>query len=200
MGSANQTHCIQNSILLLQRPEKRFKFPVVDDQATSLASSSVLPMDAEGMPKDNCDRQIEQALRKDFVTSVLSLRALAMGSLFTRTAFSWASDLAAAESNVPKDLKDEIKKIGLTSAFAADATLDALLLAARAMACSAITRSKTWLQNWDVDSAARTSVSFKGVSLFRDGLERYLVEDRRRRCYLQKKKKDGECQKRFRSF
>lgn len=43
---------------------KRTKLSVVDDPATSLASSSVLPMDAEGIPMtEGFNRPLERTLR-----------------------------------------------------------------------------------------------------------------------------------------
>lgn len=38
---------------------KEIKLPLVDDPVNCLASASVLPMDADGLPKDQCDRRIE---------------------------------------------------------------------------------------------------------------------------------------------
>ena len=108
----------------------RFKLPWVDDPVTSLCSSSVLPTDADGLPKDPCDRKIELALRKSFEASATSLRASTASSLFARAVYSWASDLSAASSSIPKEIKDEFKKMALAAAFSADASLDAIQLSA----------------------------------------------------------------------
>lgn len=65
-----------------QGAAKEIKVPLVDDPVNSLASTSVLPMDADGLPKDQCDRRIEQVLRRDFEASADSIRASASASLF----------------------------------------------------------------------------------------------------------------------
>lgn len=108
---------------------------MVDEPVPSLCSS-VLPMDADGLPKDPSNRRIEQALCRDFEASVTSLKASTVCGLFARAAK--ASDLAAGESDIPKELKDEIKKAVLASAIAADASLGAIQFSARAVASSEI--------------------------------------------------------------
>lgn len=88
---------------------KMIKLPLVDDAINSLASTSVLPMDADGLPKNSCDRHIEQTRHRDFEAAAMSVRASATVSLFARAAYTWASDLTSSEADIPKDLKDEIK-------------------------------------------------------------------------------------------
>lgn len=103
---------------------KKVKLPMVDNPVNSPASSSVLPMDADGLPEEQCDIRIEKAIRRDFEACANSVRALTLGSLFVRGAYVWASDLTSAEVDIPNELKDEIKKIAQVSAFTADAALD----------------------------------------------------------------------------
>lgn len=69
---------------------------------------TVLPVEADELPKDHCGRYIEQALRQDFEASATSLRALVTGSVFSRAVYTWASDLAPDNSSVPKEHKDEL--------------------------------------------------------------------------------------------
>ncbi|XP_054830377.1 uncharacterized protein LOC129326238 [Eublepharis macularius] len=172
---------------------KQVRLPTVDDPVSILATSSILPMDAEGVPKDPSDKKIEQALRRNYEASSAALRASATASLFARAAYTWASDLAAAGSEVPKDIKNEAKKIALTSAFAADATLDAFQMSSRAMGFNVTARHNTWLRNWDVDPQARSRVAaipFSGSKLFGEALDRYLVEDTEKKKVLPSRKKD----------
>lgn len=84
----------------------------------------------------------------------MTLRALATGSLF-----AWASELVAAESMLPKELKDIIKKISLASAFVSDTVLDSLQLAAMARASTVTTRRITWMKNWDANPSAQAEVA-----------------------------------------
>ncbi|XP_015263360.1 PREDICTED: probable E3 SUMO-protein ligase RNF212 [Gekko japonicus] len=86
---------------------KKLSLPAVDDPINSLVSTSVLPVGADGLLKDNSDKRIEQMLRRDFEASANALRASVLGSLFARAAYAWASDLAKTDSGIPKDLKDE---------------------------------------------------------------------------------------------
>lgn len=73
-----------------------------------------------------------------------AIRASVSGSMFARAAYVWALDLALGDAEVPKELKDDIKKIAIASAFAEDATMDALQMALRAMAYSVAARLKCW--------------------------------------------------------
>lgn len=56
---------------------KEIKLPLVDDPVNCLASTSVLPMDTDGLPKDQSDWHIEQALCRDFEASANAIRASA---------------------------------------------------------------------------------------------------------------------------
>lgn len=186
-----------------QGAAKEIKVPLVDDPVNSLASTSVLPMDADGLPKDQCDRRIEQVLRRDFEASANSIRASASASLFARAAYVWSSNLTAPETEIPKELKDELKKIALASAFAADATFDAFQMTARSMAYSVAARRNTWLRCWEADPSAQTklaAVPFTGIHLFGDTLERYLVEDKDKKKVLPSRRKEHKPRRRFRSF
>lgn len=198
------THPIFSKLYALtQGASKEIKLPLVDDPVNSLSSTSVLPMDADGLPKDQCDRRIEQALRRDFEASANSLRASASASLFARASYEWASKMTTPEVDIPKEFKDEIKKVALASAFAADATFDAFQMASRAMAYSVTARRNTWLRCWEADPSAQTklaAVPFTGFHLFGEVLDRYLVEDKDKKKVLPSKKKEHKPRRRFRSF
>lgn len=77
--------------------------------------------------------------------SSTSFRASTVSTLFSRTIYSSASDLVAAGSNIPKKLKNGLKKIALAAAFSADTSLDAIELLARAIASDGIIRYNAWL-------------------------------------------------------
>lgn len=51
------------------------KVPTVDQPVAALASTSIIPADGDGGPKDAYDRRIETALWKSFDVSALALRA-----------------------------------------------------------------------------------------------------------------------------
>lgn len=112
----------------------------MDSPVNSLVSLSVLLMDADGLPKDQCDRRIKQALRRNFEACANSVSASLTELLFAWAAYMWASDLASAEVDVPKELKDEIKKMALVAAFAADAALDSFQMTSRGIAFSVAAR------------------------------------------------------------
>lgn len=132
-----------------------------------------------------------------------SVQASATGSLFTRAAYIWASDLASEEVDIPKDLKDEIKKNTLAAAFAADASVATFHLPTRAMSYNVIARQNTWLRNWEVDSSAQAKVSavaFRGVNLFGHTLDCCLIEDKDKKKVLPSKRKESKSRKCFCSF
>lgn len=176
---------------LVPEAAKKFNLQVVDDPVFSLCSTCILPMEADGFPRDPCDKSIEQALWKDSEAPAAILRTSTTGSHFSRAAYSWASDLTAADTDVPKPCKNEIKQIALASAFAADAVLDAVQLLAQTMASSVITRCNTWLRSWEADPLAQarvTVVPFKGRNPFSEGSDKYLFEDKDKKKVLPSKK------------
>lgn len=188
---------------LVPPARKLVKLPTVDDPVNSLVSSSVLPMDADGLPKDQCDRRIELALRRNFEACTNAAKSAMTASLFTRAVYTWASDLASAEADLPKELKDDIKKMALASAFAADATLDSFQMANRGVASSVSARRNVWLRSWEADPSAQAklaAVPFKGEELFGDTLDRYLVENKDKKKVLPSKRKEGKTRRRFRPF
>lgn len=73
-------------------------------------------------------------------------------------AYTWASDVAAADTSIPKELKYEIKKITLATAFVSDASLGALQMAARVIAFSVTARRNMWIHRWDADPSAHAKV------------------------------------------
>lgn len=69
------------------------KLPVVDAPVDAIGSSSVLPTDSEGLPKDPVDRRIEMAVRKSFEVAAGTLKASVASSLFIRVTYLWAKGL-----------------------------------------------------------------------------------------------------------
>ncbi|KAJ6653732.1 hypothetical protein lerEdw1_008758, partial [Lerista edwardsae] len=154
---------------------QRFRTPVVDAPVAAIGSSSVLPVDSDGLPRDPVDRRIEQAVRRAFDAAAGSLRASVAGSMFSRAVFLWIRELLA-DFDVPAEVRKDLKKIEAASAFAAEATADAVQLSARSMAASVTVRRNTWLRHWDVDAASQSRViglPFKGGKLFDNSPDRH---------------------------
>lgn len=129
----------------------------MDDPVASLCSNPVSLAEANGLPRDPCDRKVEQALWGGKIeASSASLRIPTASSLFARAIYSWASDRSAADSNI---LKDNLEKIALATAFSADALLDAVQLLARAMASNVTARRNTWLWSREVDPLSQARVA-----------------------------------------
>lgn len=88
---------------------------------------------------------------------------------------------ASADSDLLKELKGELKTIPLVTAFMTDPSLGTFQIPSRAMPFSVMVRQNTGLHSWNTNPSMHSrvaSVSFKGVSLFRDGLECFLIEDK----------------------
>ncbi|KAJ6662685.1 hypothetical protein lerEdw1_011325 [Lerista edwardsae] len=81
---------------------QRFRTPVVDAPVAAIGSSSVLPVDSDGLPRDPVDRRIEQAVRRAFDAAAGSLRASVAGSMFSRAVFLWIRELLA-DFDVPAE-------------------------------------------------------------------------------------------------
>ncbi|KAJ6650512.1 hypothetical protein lerEdw1_006917 [Lerista edwardsae] len=80
----------------------RSRTPVVDAPVAAIGSSSVLPVDSDGLPRDPVDRRIEQAVRRAFDAAAGSLRASVAGSMFSRAVFLWIRELLA-DFDVPAE-------------------------------------------------------------------------------------------------
>lgn len=110
----------------------------------------------------------------------------------------WASDLTSTEADVPKELKDEIKKMALASAFAADAALDSFQMTIRRLAFSVSARWNTWFQSWEVDLSAQARVVAVPFNcLFGNAINRYVIEDKDKKKDHPLKKRMGKCTKVF---
>ncbi|KAJ6653112.1 hypothetical protein lerEdw1_010198 [Lerista edwardsae] len=83
---------------------QRFRTPVVDAPVAAIGSSSVLPVDSDGLPRDPVDRRIEQAVRRAFDAAAGSLRASVAGSMFSRAVFLWIRELLA-DFDVPAEMR-----------------------------------------------------------------------------------------------
>ncbi|KAJ6667546.1 hypothetical protein lerEdw1_016667 [Lerista edwardsae] len=81
---------------------QRFRTPVVDAPVAAIGSSSVLPVDSDGLPRDPVDRRIEQAVQRAFDAAAGSLRASVAGSMFSRAVFLWIRELLA-DFDVPAE-------------------------------------------------------------------------------------------------
>lgn len=58
----------------------------MDAPVAALGSTSVLPADSEGLPKDSVDRRIEMVAFED---AAGTLKALVVGFMFTRASYLW---------------------------------------------------------------------------------------------------------------
>ncbi|KAL8185729.1 UNVERIFIED_CONTAM: hypothetical protein K2H54_057374 [Gekko kuhli] len=104
---------------------EQFK-PMTDVPVADLTSNTVISADSSRFPRDPCYKRINLALCKNLEVSLATLQASSVGSLFARTICLWASDLSSSDKDILEELKDNIKKIALTIAFTADASLDAV--------------------------------------------------------------------------
>lgn len=86
----------------------------------------MIPVDADGLYKDTYKKLIEQSLRRDFDTSASLLWASIVRSFFPRTAYILTSALLVVDIIIPKELKDELKRIVLATTVADNASLDTL--------------------------------------------------------------------------
>lgn len=132
------------------------KVPTVDQPVAALASSSVIPADGDGGPKDACDRHIEMALRKSFDASALALRAVSANSLMSRAMMSWIEEFQESAGKLPKDIRALLKKISLAASFAAESSLDALQFSAKSLASNVVAQRSVWVQHWDVDQGSQS--------------------------------------------
>ncbi|KAJ6653623.1 hypothetical protein lerEdw1_009057 [Lerista edwardsae] len=118
--------------------------------------------------------------------------------MFSRAAFLWTRELLA-DFDVPEEVRKDLRKIEAATAFAADATADAVQLSARSMAASVTVRQNTWLRHWDVDAASQSRViglPFKGEKLFGEALVPLLVESKGKKGVLPSREKSSRTQSR----
>lgn len=76
-------------------------------------------------------------------------------------------------------LRTNSKRLLKAASFSADAALDALIFASRAILASIATRRSLWLRAWPADYQSKSIVTaypFQGGCLFGDPLDKILVE------------------------
>lgn len=187
-------------------PEKQMALlqtPTVDPPVASLASSCV-PVDGDIWPKNPSDRRMETSLKRSFEFSSCAFRAESATSVMSRAAFIWAQE-ASKQKKLPKSTKSLLKRIALASAFASDASLDAMRFSARAMSSNVTTRRTLWLKSWTGEPSSHNkliNLPFEGGKLFGKALDPILVEAKDKRKILPPGKRDSQKSKTssFRSF
>ncbi|XP_034296175.1 lamina-associated polypeptide 2, isoforms alpha/zeta-like [Pantherophis guttatus] len=157
--------------------------PVVDPPIASLSSSSLLSSDALDVLKSE-DRKTELSFRKEHQSLAWTIKTATATSFFNRATLLWLRQLQ--ERLPPEDtrLHQDINKIVAATEYSADASLNSVKFASRALASSVTSRRLFWLRNWRADAKAKWKLAaapFKAPHLFGPALDPVLVEDKDKR-------------------
>lgn len=129
----------------------------------------------------------------NFKSASWAFRAASANSILACAAFIWTKELAKVEKDLPKRVKNMLKKIFLTAAFTADSSFDTMQYFPRAMAENISAHHAIRLRNWKGDSGSQsklTNIPFEGRNLFGSTMEPILVESKDKKKSLPLPKKD----------
>lgn len=110
-----------------------------------------------------------------------------MASFFNCTNLLWLCQLQERISPHDVQLQQDINKLLVATQFSADATLNVVKYAPRALSSSVTFRCLLWLRNWQADTKSKwrlAASSFTGGSLFGESLEPILIENKDKRKVL----------------
>lgn len=129
----------------------------IDVPVAALASSTSL---VTGNIADNLkaeDKKAELTLRKTFQSVAWAIKAAACTFFFNRITLLWLRQLQGRISPQDVRLQQDVNKLLAATQFSADAILNAVKYASRALSSSITSRRLLWLRNWQADA----------ISLFR---------------------------------
>uniref|UniRef100_A0A8C6X389 TATA box-binding protein-associated factor RNA polymerase I subunit D n=1 Tax=Naja naja TaxID=35670 RepID=A0A8C6X389_NAJNA len=165
---------------------KSLQVPMVDAPVAALASTSTAPCDLEDVLKAEEER-IEQSLQRSHQAAAWAVKASTAASFFTRTSLKWLKQLQDRIPNADIRTHQDLYKIVAAAEFTADATLDVVKFATKAIASSVVARRMCWLRNWQADGRRKwklASSPVQGDKLFGEALDPFLVESKHKRKVL----------------
>ncbi|XP_026558730.1 cleavage stimulation factor subunit 2 isoform X9 [Pseudonaja textilis] len=160
--------------------------PAVDAPVAALMASTVLPADPADDLKGE-DKKAETTHRRTHQAAAWAIKAANAASFFNRTTLLWLHQMQA---RVPPDdvrTHQDLNKLIVAAEFSADATLNTIKFASRAIAASVIARRLLWLRPWVAATRNKWKLAvapFKGSKLFGDALDPFLVETKDGRKFL----------------
>lgn len=126
------------------------QLPLVDAPVAHLTSSTVLSNDiADGLCTE--DRKAELTFCKTHQAAAWAIKAATSVSFFNRASLIWLRQLQ--DRIPPKDtwLHQDINKLVAATEYSADASLDAVKFASRALTSTVTSRHHFWLCPWRAD-------------------------------------------------
>lgn len=157
--------------------------PIVDPPIANLCSSSLLSTDSLDTLKSE-DRKSDLAFHKEHQTLAWTIKTSTATSFFNRASLLWLRQLQ--ERLPPEDthLHQDINKIVAATEYSADASLNSVKFASRALASSVTSRRLFWLWNWRADTKAKwrlAAAPYEAPNLFGSALGPVLIEDKDKR-------------------
>nr|XP_028580045.1 uncharacterized protein LOC114594478 [Podarcis muralis] len=152
-GLVNKLYSLEPEFMALK------KSPFVDPPLLHLSSRHLAPKDKDAQMHDITDRRIEFALREVHEATSFSLRASCIASSCAHACVVWLEDLL---HNPPQDVVRHhqiLSKLIKAQACMADATVDAMQFAPRAISAQGTVCCTLWPKNWQADSAAKANLS-----------------------------------------
>lgn len=165
------------------------RVPLVDTPVLPLQSSDQLSEDGQGSIRDSWDKKIEIVLRHNHEATALAIKARATASVVTRASIVWGRKMLELLPDSETRLIDGASRMLKASSFVAEATLDGMIFASKAMASSVVARRGIWLRTWQAEMHSKQLVAsypFKGEKLFGPSLDKILVKTKVKKKALPK--------------
>lgn len=193
---------VKKNYSLPQDTLEKLKVLVVDIPVAAF-SRTVIPLEGDGGPRNPCDKRVETALKRVFESTSNAPRTSAATLVFARAIILWAEELPKQDFKLSKHTKDTLKKMALSAAYAADASLESMQFCSRAIVSNVVARRNVWLRHWEVDTGSQASLAaspFSGSKLFGQVLDPLLIESKDKRKVLPTVSKTENKSKTFQPF
>ena len=178
---------MKKNYTLLDPGESMFKTPKVDAAVTALQTSGFLTQDGEGSIRDPVDKKADTALRRAHEALTMGMRAATVASIVARASIVWARRLVNILPPENRSFQEGASRWLKSVSLLSDASLDFLVLNARALAATVAARRLFWLRQWQADPHSKFVVAafpFQGNRLFGEALDQILVETRDKKKVL----------------
>ncbi|XP_013907089.1 PREDICTED: uncharacterized protein LOC106537477 [Thamnophis sirtalis] len=162
------------------------KPPTIDEPVASYACSTILSNNLNDALNPE-EKRTEMALILAHKSAAWAVRSAMAASFFTRTSLLWLKQMQARFPVTDLQTHKDLNNLIAAAEFSADATLNSVRFASRAIGNSLTARRLLWLRPWQSNIKFKwklASTHFKGDKLFGEALEPILIETKDKKKVL----------------